>query len=132
MTKAGFVCRGVPMKLQQQAVRAASGQQASGASELQPSRARRASRLAWFAWTLSLFFICAALVLSYLGGPSVFLSDLVVNALGTPTLLAYSTVGALIASRHPQNPMGWIFCASSLVVSFGFFAEEYARYALVT
>jgi len=45
-------------------------------------------------------------------------------------LLTFPTVGALVASRRPENPIGWIFCAAGLVFSVGIFAESYAKYAL--
>jgi len=45
-------------------------------------------------------------------------------------LLTFPTVGALIASRRPENPIGWTLCAVSLVIGVGIFAEGYAAYAL--
>jgi hypothetical protein len=45
-------------------------------------------------------------------------------------LLTFPTVGALVASRRPENPIGWIFCAVSLVIGIGLFTEGYAAYAL--
>ena len=40
------------------------------------------------------------------------------------TFLTYAVVGALIASRHPRNPVGWLFCAVGL-----YFAGSEALYA---
>ncbi len=45
-------------------------------------------------------------------------------------LFAFPTVGALIASRRPENPIGWIFCAAGFVFVFQPFSEAYADYAL--
>jgi hypothetical protein len=45
--------------------------------------------------------------------------------------LAYPTVGALIASRLPTNPIGWIFCGMGLLYTAGRFTTAYADYALV-
>jgi hypothetical protein len=45
--------------------------------------------------------------------------------------LAYPTVGALIASRLPSNPIGWIFCALGLLYAARRFTEAYADYALL-
>jgi hypothetical protein len=45
--------------------------------------------------------------------------------------LAYPTVGALIASRLPTNPIGWIFCGMGLLYTAGRFTGAYADYALV-
>lgn len=50
-----------------------------------------------------------------------------VNALNL-SLLSYSAVGALIASRRPRNPVGWIFCAMGLTWEIYAFAEAYATY----
>jgi hypothetical protein len=44
--------------------------------------------------------------------------------------LAYPTVGALIASRLPTNPIGWIFCGMGLLYGAGRFTTAYADYAL--
>ena len=44
--------------------------------------------------------------------------------------MTFPTVGALIASRRPENPIGWIFCAVGLVFGIGIFAESYAGYSL--
>ena len=44
--------------------------------------------------------------------------------------LAYPTVGALIAWRHPRNPIGWLFCAAGFVVIVLSFATAYADYAI--
>ena len=45
-------------------------------------------------------------------------------------LLAFPTVGALIASRRPQNPIGWIFCAAGFILAFLPLSEAYTDYAL--
>jgi two-component system NarL family sensor kinase len=45
--------------------------------------------------------------------------------------LAYPTVGALIVSRLPTNPIGWIFCGLGLLYAARRFTEAYADYALL-
>jgi len=49
------------------------------------------------------------------------------------TLIAvfYPTVGAIVASRRPENPVGWLLCLYGLVTSIGYFFAEYAIYALL-
>jgi hypothetical protein len=49
----------------------------------------------------------------------------------TLNALFYPTVGALVASRRPQNPVGWLLCLNGLVISIGYFCAEYAIYALL-
>jgi hypothetical protein len=43
----------------------------------------------------------------------------------------YPTVGAIVASRRPENPVGWLLCLIGLVTSFSYFCAEYAIYALL-
>jgi hypothetical protein len=45
--------------------------------------------------------------------------------------LAYPAVGALIASRLPTNPIGWIFCGLGLLYVTHRFAMAYADHALL-
>jgi hypothetical protein len=45
--------------------------------------------------------------------------------------LAFPMVGALIASRLPTNPIGWLFCGMGVLYTAGRFTSAYADYALV-
>ena len=45
-------------------------------------------------------------------------------------MLVYPTVGALIASRRPRNPIGCLLCLVGLVVIVLSFATAYASYAV--
>jgi two-component system, NarL family, sensor kinase len=47
-------------------------------------------------------------------------------------LLAFAAVGAVLASRRPANPIGWVFCAAGLGGSATQFAGQYGVYALFT
>jgi hypothetical protein len=44
--------------------------------------------------------------------------------------LAYACVGAVVAARVPENPIGWMFCVTGLVYGLGMLGYEYARYGL--
>jgi hypothetical protein len=84
--------------------------------------------LAWFTWVLYLVIASGTLLFQVKNAPSEWLNE-TFNAL---VLLAFATVGALIASRRSQNPIGWIFCISTLLWALGSFVQEYAVYALFT
>ena len=45
--------------------------------------------------------------------------------------LAFSTVGALVASRRPGNAIGWIFCTVGVSLGAAFSAQAYADYTLI-
>jgi hypothetical protein len=45
--------------------------------------------------------------------------------------VACSSVGALVASRSPRNPVGWVFCVMGLLYSSWRLAIAYADYALL-
>ncbi len=44
--------------------------------------------------------------------------------------LVYPTIGALIVTRLPRNPVGWIFCGVGLLYQLHHFALAYSNYAL--
>jgi len=48
----------------------------------------------------------------------------------TIATLSYAPVGALIASRRPANPVGWLVCLLGLAFSIGPFSSQYAIYTL--
>ena len=43
----------------------------------------------------------------------------------------FSTGGAIVASRRPDNPVGWLLCLSGVAVSTSSFTSPYAIYALL-
>jgi hypothetical protein len=45
--------------------------------------------------------------------------------------VGYSTVGAIVASRLPESPIGWLFCAIGLIFGVSHFSVEYVEYALL-
>ena len=46
------------------------------------------------------------------------------------TVLTFSVVGAIIASRQPRNAIGWLFCSVGLVMGINSLAGGYAEYRL--
>ena len=92
------------------------------------------SMAAWFAWSL-----CAlSLVLTALSLWLVALNHSHPNTAtyapwldNTLSALSYAPVGALVASRRPDNLIGWLVCLYGLVISLSYFSAEYAIYALL-
>jgi hypothetical protein len=52
--------------------------------------------------------------------------------LAVVTALTFSTLGAVITSRQPENPIGWIFCAIGFIGGVRLFSTEYAAYSLLS
>jgi hypothetical protein len=49
----------------------------------------------------------------------------------TLVALSFSIIGAIIASRLPANPLGWLFCVAACGAAVDHSSAEYAIYALV-
>ncbi|MGH2661648.1 MAG: histidine kinase [Actinomycetota bacterium] len=89
--------------------------------------ARTATRLAWSLWALATAFILGGLI-SLLSRPS---TETVLDV--APILLAqigFPTLGALLASRRRENPIGWMFLAGSVFIGLGVATGEYADRAV--
>src|SRR5918995_92989 len=97
---------------------------------------RTAAWLAWSVLAVCVVLIALALVLDFmteelpleLGGLRFDPGFAVLTGLLS---LAYPAVGALIASRLPTNPIGWIFCGLGLIYVMQRFAIAYADHALL-
>ena len=93
---------------------------------------RTASWLAWSVWLLCVALISFALLFYFLASPTPATDTLpTLTALFRVLSLAFPTVGALVASRRPENPIGWIFCGVGLLYGVQAFASGYADYALL-
>jgi hypothetical protein len=90
---------------------------------------RTATRLAWSAWGISVSLTTVGVALLALNHSHESLTTPVLSSLG---FLVFPTVGALIASRRPDNAIGWLLCAIGVVAGFLNFTEQYAIYALLT
>jgi hypothetical protein len=64
-------------------------------------------RLAWAIWLVTVALGLALTSSAISDGVAPFLAY-------TVFVLAFTTVGALVASRHPRNPVGWILLAAGL------------------
>ena len=93
--------------------------------------ARAAAWLAWSLCALALALTPLSLLLVVLN-----LSHLDAHIYdpwldNTLTAISYAPVGALIASRHPENPVCWLLCLYGLAISISQLIAQYAIYALL-
>jgi hypothetical protein len=95
---------------------------------------RAAATVAWSSWALSLALVPVGLGFGFLAfsaplppGREPILPLIAVTEV---LLLAYGTVGALVASRRPGNAIGWIICAVGLALAVASAASGYADYGL--
>ena len=111
-----------------------------GAREQSRSTTRMSTpTAAWLAWSLCavcVVLITLALVLDLMLEESSLIEAGLRYYPGFAVLtgvlsLAYPTVGALIASRLPTNPIGWIFCSVGLLYTTQRCTVAYADYALL-
>jgi len=75
--------------------------------------ARAATWLAWSLWTISVVLTALSLLLLVLNlsHPGTHIFDW---WLGNATIVIDVTVGAIVASRRPENPVGWLLCLSGV------------------
>ena len=74
------------------------------------------ARAVWLAWSVcalslaltALSLLLLALSLSY---PNTYIFDYWLE--DTIIAVSFSIIGAVIASRLPANPLGWLFCAAA-------------------
>ena len=91
---------------------------------------RTAAWLAWSLWALSVALTALSLLLLALirSHPGTHIFDF---WLGNSLIVIDVTVGAIVASRRPENPVGWLLCLSGVATSISTFASQYAIYALL-
>jgi hypothetical protein len=94
-------------------------------------RSRVATRLAWTLCALSLILTVLGVLLLALNyfHPKTHVYGFWPENTVIP--LSFSIIGAILASRLPANPLGWLFCAAALVSAVAHFSGEYAIYALL-
>jgi hypothetical protein len=91
---------------------------------------RTTGRIAWSVCALSLALTALALLLLALNlsQPNTHIFDW---WFGNTLIVIDVTVGAIVASRRPENPIGWLLLLSGLAISINHFGAQYAIYALL-
>jgi hypothetical protein len=88
--------------------------------------------LAWSLWALTVVLLALTVVFTVLYPLSRDAATTAVNfAIAILFVAAFQTMGALIASRRPENPIGWVFCGMGLALVAAVFFGNYAQYSLV-
>lgn len=88
---------------------------------------RLVSRLPWVLFALHLLMTAAGFwLVARNGEPAASNPLLIVIA-----LIVFAAIGALIASRQPANPLGWLFLGLPLSLALANLADQYARYAVI-
>ncbi|MBA3702126.1 MAG: hypothetical protein H0W79_04755 [Rubrobacteraceae bacterium] len=90
-----------------------------------------ASRLAWSLWAISVILTALSLLLLVLNlsHPDVHVYDYWLE--NTLSAVLFSTVGAIVASRRSENPVGWLLCLLGVAFSIGHSSSQYAIYTLL-
>jgi len=91
---------------------------------------RTASRLAWSLWALAVTLTALSLLflVLILSHPDTHVFEW---WLGNSLVVIDVSVGAIVASHRPENPVGWLLCLSGVATSTDTFAAQYAIYALL-
>jgi hypothetical protein len=94
-------------------------------------RTRTAARVAWIICAISLALTTIDLVLVALNSshPDVRIPEPWLAH--TVSAVAFSSVGAVVGSRRPENPIGWLFCAIGSLAAIVLLSSEYAAYVLL-
>jgi signal transduction histidine kinase len=93
--------------------------------------------LAWGSLALSVVFCGLAIAISVSNAdvvqqPDAFGSDVGSTSAISLLALTFAVVGALIASRRPDNWLGWLFCGDGVLISFQNLAGSYGYHGLST
>jgi hypothetical protein len=81
---------------------------------------------AWIAWSLAALSVAMFVA----GGMLYVLAHPVQFPVIWGLFLAFPIVGALVASRRPENPIGWICLASSLLLMLFAVTDNYSDYGV--
>jgi hypothetical protein len=95
---------------------------------------RPAHALPWFLWWISALLNALGLAFLVLNRDTAVGTGfaLLFEAAFGLAFFAFPTVGVVVASRRPRNPIGWIFLGAGIPFGLSSLAHSYATYALFT
>jgi hypothetical protein len=96
---------------------------------IEPARRKHA---AWSLTIVTVALLAAMLVLAALNTRRTGVSRLGLDAALSAAVLLYAASGRLIASRRPENAIGWLLASIGLALTISLVAEQYAVYGLAT
>lgn len=85
----------------------------------------RARRIAWLMWASTVTLAIGSFLVGTPINAAVDLDPVLLAFL--IFIVSYSSMGALVASRLPKNPIGWLMSVAGLVYAIGGFAVAYAE-----
>jgi len=105
--------------------------------EAGPAHRPRAHQAAWglkalTLAALTLAVLAAALAFTALNTSRIGTARVGLEAVLSAAVLPYAASGRLIASRRPDNAIGWLLGSIGLAVATSLFAEQYALYGVAT
>jgi two-component system, NarL family, sensor kinase len=83
-------------------------------------------------WLVTLALIAGGVVLTVLNRATLNPDVMALYLILWPSSLSFASVGALVARRHPRNPVGWLFSIIGFALAFQPFGDEYAVRAFAT
>ena len=87
-------------------------------------------RLWWVLWGLTIVLLAGGLTIAIRNGS--LSEDPLFAALAIVMMLGYVSIGAFVASRLPNSPIGWLMLATGTGFLISVSSADYARYALYT
>jgi hypothetical protein len=100
--------------------------------EVGPARRPRTHQTAWGLTILTLAVLAVALVFTALNAGRIGSAKVGLDVILAAGALMYAASGYLIASRRPDNAIGWLLGSIGLSLAVSMFAEQYAVYGLKT
>ena len=87
-------------------------------------------RLSWVLWGLTIVLLAGGLTLAIRNGS--LSEDPTFAVFAVAMMFGYASLGALVASRLPTSPIGWLMLAIGIGFLISFSSSDYADYAIYT